>query len=119
MRLKDVTPEWVLARMKAAGMTQAKVAAEIVLEQHKLSKSLTGKRNLRVSEREGLARLLCEPDPPEMEPENLDLARRFAALSEDRKALMRAMLDTLEAQQQSATPPTPPDNGAQNPDSGG
>jgi transcriptional regulator with XRE-family HTH domain len=116
MRLKDVTPEWVLARMKAQGLTQSKVAAEIGLEQHKLSKSLTGKRNLRVSERESLARLLCEPEPPELEPENLGLARRYAALSEDRKALMRAMMDTLEAQQ-SATPPASPDTGAQNPDS--
>lgn len=107
MRLEDVTPEWVLARMKDHGLNQSQVAAEIGLEQHKLSKSLNGKRNLRVGERESLARLLCEPDPPEMEPDNLAMARRFAALSEDRRALMRAMMDTLEAQELQA----PPNNG--------
>jgi transcriptional regulator with XRE-family HTH domain len=107
MRLEDVTPEWVLARMQARGLNQSQVAAEIGLEQHKLSKSLTGKRNLKVGERESLARLLCEPEPPELEPGNLEMARRFAALSEERRALMRAMMDTLEAQELL----NPPNNG--------
>lgn len=88
------------------GLSQSRVAAEIGLEQHKLSKSLTGKRRFRDEERDRLARLLCEPSPPELEPDALSMARRFAALSQDRQELMRSMIDTLEAQQSAQTPKT-------------
>jgi hypothetical protein len=115
MHLEDVTPEWVLSRMQERGLLQAQVAVEIGIEQHKLSKSLNHKRRFTVAEREKLARLLCEPEPPELEPEPLEMARRFAALSDDRRALMMAMVEALEAQQEAALAPR--GNGAQDRDS--
>jgi transcriptional regulator with XRE-family HTH domain len=99
MKIEDVTPVWVRARMKALGMKQARVAAEAGMTQDKLSKSLTGKRQFTVGERDSLARLLCEPEPPELAPEILDRARRVALLSPERRQLLDALLETLEAQQ--------------------
>lgn len=112
MRLEDVTPEWVRTRMKARSLRQAAVAKEIGITQDKLSKSLNYKRDFTIPERESLARLLCEPEPPELAPDVLSVARRVAALTEWNRGLLQALLGTLEAQQAvggTEAPPAPPD----------
>lgn len=97
MRLEDITPEWVRARMAAEGITQVQLAAEIGLTQDKLSKSLTGKRNFTVRELDALGRLLCEP-PAEDAPSDavLDLARRIGNLPEASFRVLQASVEAFE-----------------------
>jgi transcriptional regulator with XRE-family HTH domain len=102
MRLEDVTPEWVRARIEARGLTQAQVAEEIGTTQDKLSKSLGGHRRFTTPELDALARLLCEPEP-ELSPETLEIARRIAALPAASRQVLAALVETLEQQQ----PPAP------------
>lgn len=111
MKVADVTPDWIKARMSLRDMSQGEVAREIGLSVDKMSKSMTGKRRFTASEKEKLATLLCEPEPPELDPQVLEFARRIAALPEQQLALLRAMLGTLEAQQSTQGAPgseTPP-----------
>lgn len=99
MHLNDVTPDWIRSRMKLMNLRQGKVAREIGLAPDKMSKSMKGKREFRREELDALARLLCEPEPPEADAETLAFARRIAALPPALRPLMESMLDTLEKQQ--------------------
>lgn len=96
MRLEDVTPEWVRTRMQAQGLLQRDVAREIGLPQHKLSKSLNFKRQFTLAEREALIMLLCEPSPPELDPQVLEFARRYAALPEPAQRVVQSLVGSLE-----------------------
>ena len=113
MRLADVTPDWIKSRMSVRDLSQGEVARLIGLGEDKMSKSMTGKRRFTANEKEKLAMLLYEPEPPELDPQVLEFARRIAALPEQQRSLLRAMIGTLEEQQAPPEAPgteTPPDD---------
>jgi transcriptional regulator with XRE-family HTH domain len=98
MRLEDVTPDWIRARMRALALSQSELSDHIGLTQDKLSKSLTGKRRFLTGELDALARILCDPDPEELPaPEVIALARRIEALGDAGRTALEALVQTLES----------------------
>jgi hypothetical protein len=98
VELSEITPDWVRERMRVKGLRQADVAAEIGIEQHKLSKSLLGHRKFKLPELEALGRYLCDPPPQEQapDPETAELMTRVAALPPVHRQIVRALVASLE-----------------------
>ena len=81
MKPSEVTPEWITDRLAVTGRRQGDLARALGISEDKLSKSMTGKRQLTATEREKAMEVLLSPPAPDSdEAEPFGSGQRFAEI---------------------------------------